>query len=67
MQKQESFMCSEINFVLGKNGGHMPSSLGGRLIVVVRLAGKQAGRWVGELAGGQAGRHNTCNLQNFKI
>ena len=25
----------EINFVLGKNGGHRPSSLGGRLIVVV--------------------------------
>ena len=23
------------NFILGKNGGHRPSSLGGRLIVVV--------------------------------
>ena len=28
----------EINFVLGKNGGYMPSSLGSRLIVVVRQA-----------------------------
>ena len=26
----------EINFVLGKNGGYMPSSLGGRLFIVVR-------------------------------
>ena len=67
MQKQESFMCSEINFVLGKNGGHMPSSLGGRLIVVVRLAGKQAGRWVGELAGGQAGRQADTILAIYKI
>ena len=25
-----------INFVLEKNGGYMPSSLGGRLIIVVR-------------------------------
>ena len=25
----------EINFVLGKNGGHRPSRLGGRSIVVV--------------------------------
>ena len=32
----------EINFVLGKNGGHMPGSLGGRSIVVVRQAGRQA-------------------------
>ena len=30
--KQERF---EINFVLGKNGGHRPSSLGSRSIVVV--------------------------------
>ena len=29
-------MRTEINFVLGKNGGHGPSSLGGRSIVVVR-------------------------------
>ena len=29
---------TEINFVLGKNGGHMPSSLGGNSIVVVRQA-----------------------------
>ena len=38
---------TEINFVLGKNGGHKPSSLGDRLIVVVR----QAGRWAGRQAG----------------
>ena len=31
-------MRTEINFVLGKNGGYMPSGLGGRLIVVVRQA-----------------------------
>ena len=29
-----------INFVLGKNGGHTPSSLGGRSVVVVRQADK---------------------------
>ena len=29
-----------INFVLGKNGDYMPSSLGGRLIVVIRQADK---------------------------
>ena len=28
----------EINFVLGKNGGQMPSSVGCKLIVVVRQA-----------------------------
>ena len=28
------------NFILGKNGGHTPSSLGGRSIVVVRQAGR---------------------------
>ena len=28
-------LCMVINFVLGKNGGHRPSSLGGRSIVVV--------------------------------
>ena len=28
----------EINFVLGKNGGYMPSSLGGRSFIVVRQA-----------------------------
>ena len=32
-------MQMEINFLLGKNGGHRPSSLGGRSIVVVRQAG----------------------------
>ena len=30
----------EINFVLGKNGGYMPSSLGGRSFIVVRQADK---------------------------
>ena len=39
----------ETNFVLGKNEGHTPSSLGGGLIVVVR----------------QAGRQNACSLQNY--
>ena len=43
-------VCVDGNkFRTGKNGGHMPSSLGGRLIVVVR----------------QAGRQNTCSLQKF--
>ena len=32
---EQRFVWTEINFVLGKNGGHGPSSLGGRLIVVV--------------------------------
>ena len=31
-------MRTEINFVPGKNGGYMPSSLGGRSIIVVRQA-----------------------------
>ena len=35
-----------------KNGGYVPSSLGGRLISV----GRQAGRWAGGQAGRQAGR-----------
>ena len=30
----------EINFVLGKNGSYMPSSIGGRLFIVVRQADK---------------------------
>ena len=33
----------EINFVLGKNGGYIPSSLGGRSISVGRQEGRQAG------------------------
>ena len=36
-QKQERFMQMKINFILGKNGGHMPSNLGSRLISVIRL------------------------------
>ena len=62
-QKQEKFVCMEINFVLRKNEGHLPSSLGGRLIVVFRQAGRQAGGGVGR----QVGRCNTCSLQIFKI
>ena len=31
-------MCLEINFTLGKNGGYIPSNLGGRLISVGRQA-----------------------------
>ena len=31
-------MQTQINFILGKNGGHRPSSLGCRLIVAVRQA-----------------------------
>ena len=34
----------EINFLLGKNGGQMPSILGCRSIVIGRQAGGQAGR-----------------------
>ena len=34
-------MRMEINFALGKNGGHTSSSLGGRSIVMVRQAGRQ--------------------------
>ena len=45
---------TEINFVLGKNGGYMPNSFSGSLIFVVRQAGGQAGG----RAGGQAGRQN---------
>ena len=43
-----------INFVLGKNGGRMPSSLGTRLIVVIRHAGTQACMHVGRYSGRQA-------------
>ena len=38
--KYERFVQTEINFVLGKNGGYMPSSLGGRSILVVRQTDK---------------------------
>ena len=33
-----------INFALGKNGGYIPKSLGGRSISVGRHAGRQAVR-----------------------
>ena len=39
-------MRTEINFVLGKNEGHMASNLGGRSIVVVRKAGRQADKMI---------------------
>ena len=42
--KKERFVWMEINFVLGKNGGHTPNSLGDRLIVVVRYAYMHTGR-----------------------
>ena len=35
------FMRTEISFALGKNGGYIPSSLGGRWISVGRLAVRQ--------------------------
>ena len=41
MKIRKISVWTEINFVLGKNGGHRPISLGGRLIVV-RQAGRQA-------------------------
>ena len=34
-------MRTEINFELGKNGGYVPSSLGGRSISVDRQAGSE--------------------------
>ena len=34
------FVRTEIDFVMGKNGGYMPSSLGGRSFIVVRQADK---------------------------
>ena len=37
-QKYEKFVRMEINFVLGKNGGHRPSSLGSRSVVVVSVS-----------------------------
>ena len=37
-ENKKGFMRTEINFVLGKNGGNIPSSLGGKSIVVVRQA-----------------------------
>ena len=40
-QKQQRFMRMEINIALGKNEGHIPSSLGGRLISVERQAGSE--------------------------
>ena len=50
-KKIRKFVQAEMNFVLEKNGGNMPSSLGGRLIFVVR----------------QAGRRSSCSLQFFKF
>ena len=39
--QQERFVRMEINFTLGKNGGYMLSSLGGRSISVGRQAGSE--------------------------
>ena len=39
--KKGRFVQTEINSVLGKNGGHTTSSLGSRLIGVVRQVGRQ--------------------------
>ena len=70
-QKQERFVRTEINFVLGKNGGYMPSSLGGRSIVVSRQAGRWVGGWAGGWVGGRAGRqegrqaNKILQLRNF--
>ena len=69
-QKQERFVRTEINFVLGKNGGYMPSSLGGRSIVVGRQAGGwevgRVGGWAGGRAGRKAGRQTKIlQLRNF--
>ena len=38
---QERFEWMEITIILRKNGGYMPSGLGGRLFPVIRLAGRQ--------------------------
>ena len=35
-QEQERFMRKETNFALRKNGGYIPSSLGGRLVSMDR-------------------------------
>ena len=43
----------DINFLLGKNGGHTPNSLGNSLIAVIRQLGNQADEI------------RTCSLQNF--
>ena len=40
LQKQERFMRTKINFILGKNGGHTLSSIGGWSHVVVKEADK---------------------------
>ena len=48
-------MGTKINFAQGKNGGYIPSSLGGRSISVGRqAAGRQAGRQAGQQTGRQA-------------
>ena len=40
-RKQERLVCTEINIVLGKNEGYMPSTLGGRSISVGRQIVRQ--------------------------
>ena len=52
-------MWMEINFAQGKNGGYIPSSLGGRSISVSRQAGGRAGGRVCRQAGSE--------MKNFVI
>ena len=39
--KTKTFVWMEIKFILRKNGDHIPGSLGGRSIVVVRQASNE--------------------------
>ena len=57
--KTRKVNVDKVNFVLGKNRGYIPSSLGSRLIAVVRQVGRQAG--------GRAGRQASKNLTVGKI
>ena len=54
-------MRKEINFILGKNGGHTPSTLGDRSIVVIRKAGRQASRQADEILA----VYNSLKFDNF--
>ena len=53
-QNQERFVETKVNYILGKNGGHMPSSLAvGQLL------------WSSIEAARQAGKQNSCSLQKI--
>ena len=41
LSEQKRFVLTEMTFTLRKNGGYMPSCLGGRLFTVERLTGQQ--------------------------